>query len=77
MQKVDSCRCVTHSHYVSEHIYTGPNQWQIKGGLRPLLFFDQTEAQGPEKFLWETRPPSYLRVWIQHCYWLAKIQHDS
>ena len=88
MQKVDSCPCVTHSRYVSEHIYTGPNQWQIQGGLRPPLFLYQTEAQRAGKIFWETGPPSYLRVWItapppylkiwiKHCYWLAKIQHDS
>ena len=57
VQKVDSCRFVMHSSYVSEHIYTGPNQWQIQGGLRPPLFFDQTEAQRAGKIFLGDRAP--------------------
>ena len=64
MQKVDSCRCVTHSRYVSEHIYTGPNQWQIKGASDTAYFLTKLRPKEPEKFFWETGPPSYLRVWM-------------
>ena len=59
-----------------------------QGGLRHRLFFDQTEAQRAGKIFLGDRAPflskglddrasPYLKVWIQHCYWLAKMQHDS
>ena len=33
-------------------------------GVRPPLFFDQTEAQRAEKNFYKTRPPPYLRIWM-------------
>ena len=60
----------------------GYNSGRSRGGAwgarAPLLFLDQTEAQGAEKFFLETAPPlsqglddrvapPYLKVWIHHC----------
>ena len=44
------------------------NQWWIQGrgpgSSGPLVFLDQTEARRAEKIIFETDPPSYLRVWM-------------
>ena len=61
MQKVDSCQCVIHSSYVSEHIYTRPTQWQIQGrGPAPpasLFFWTKLRPEGAGLFFGGSGPP--------------------
>ena len=51
-------------------MHRGPQQWLVQGRGRgdaatPLLFLNQTEAQGPpKKFFLETAPPTYLSAWM-------------
>ena len=61
-------------------VHNWTSEWRIQGrgpgGLDPLLFLDQTEAQRAEKIFfgdpppyqrfWMTAPP-YLKVWMRHC----------
>ena len=61
------------------HNWTSESRIQGRdpGGLDPLLFLDQTEAQRAEKIFfgdpppyqrfWMTVPPPYLKVWMRHC----------
>lgn len=59
-------------------------QWRIQGrGAKasPVLFLDQTETRGVEKFFWRPPPlsqglddhprpaPPYLKFSIRHCYY--------
>ena len=61
-------------------VHNWTSEWWIQGrgpgGLDPLLFLDQTEAQRAEKIFLETPPPHqrfwmtappYLKVWMRHC----------
>ena len=53
-------------------------------GGQPPLFSDQTEVRRAEKFFWRpllpclrvwmTALPSYLKVWIRHCWWRFTTQ---
>ena len=57
---------------------------RLGGGPGPALFLDQTKARRVKKFfletctppylrIWMIAPPSYLKVWIQHCYLPPKL----
>ena len=61
-------------------VHNWTSEWRIQGrgpgGLDPLLFLDQTEAQRAEKNFFGDPPlikgsgwlrPPYLKVWMQHC----------
>ena len=63
-------------------VHNWTSEWWIQGrgsgGLDPLLFLDQTEAQRAEKIFFGDPPPPpyqrfwmtaspYLKVWMRHC----------
>ena len=64
-------------------LFSGRSRGEAWGTWAPALSLDQTKAQGVEKnfwrpappppFIWMIAPPSYLKVWIRHCYLPPKL----
>ena len=67
---------------------SGGSRGGTLGGRPPPLFLHQTEARRAEKIFLETghppclrdwmtappHPPTYLNVWIRHCYHLVNLK---